>query len=247
MTDDKQHDVTTELNEALAAGFAAGDFEAVGAFYTEDTRLMPPRGKVLEGRGSVGGFWLGVANRFSAMTFTTGDLRTLADTVRRETGTYAMAPPEGQVEGRPAIQGKYAFVWLLVDGEWQIESSIWNRSDAGGGRQQGQGQGRGQGGGQGQRAGQGRGPAPGGQGGGYRRGPGGGQGAAGQGGEYRRAGGQGGAYRQGGGRPSFQGGGGAGGQRRGGGQGQAGGGYGGGGAAGGTYDGDGGLYSNPKG
>ena len=244
MTDNKQHDATTEFNEALAAGFAAGDFEGVGAFYTEDTRLMPPRGKVFEGRASVGGFWLGVSNRFSSMTFTTTDLRTLGDTVRRETGTYAMGSAEGQAsEGRPGVQGKYVFVWLLVDGEWQIESSIWNRSDAGAGRQQGHGQG----GGQGQRAGQGLGGAPGGQGGGYRRGAGGGQGTGHQGGGYRQAGGQGGGYRQGGGRPSFQGGGGAGGQRRGGGQGQAGGGYGGGAAAGGQYDGDAGLYSNPKG
>ncbi|MGI3901190.1 MAG: YybH family protein [Janthinobacterium lividum] len=244
MTDDKQHDVTTELNEALAAGFAAGDFEGVGAFYTEDTRLLPPRGKVLDGRASIGGFWLGFANRFSAMTFSTVDLRTLADTVRRETGTYVITPAEGTAEGRPGIQGKYVFVWLLVDGEWQIESSIWNRSDAGGGRQQGQGQGqgRGQGGGQGQRAGQGGGAGPGGQSGGYRRGPGGGQG-----GGQRQAGGPGGGYRQGSGRPSFQGGGGgAGGPRRGG-QGQAGSGYGGGGTAGGAYDADGGLYSNPKG
>ena len=242
MTDDKQHDATTEFNEALAAGFAAGDFDGVGAFYTEDTQILPPRGRMLEGRGSVGGFWRSVANRFSSMTFTTADLRTLGDTVRRETGTYVMGQAETQAaDAKPGAQGKYVFVWLLVDGEWQIESSIWNRSDGGG---QQQGLGRGQGGGQGQRAGQGGGAAQGGPGGGYRRGGAGGGQGAGQGGGYRQAGGQGGGYRQGARRPSFQGGGGAGGQRRGGGQGQ-GGGHGGG-AAGNLYDGDGGLYSNPK-
>jgi ketosteroid isomerase-like protein len=238
MTNDKQHDVTTEFNEALAAGFAARNFEGLGAFYTEDTRLMPPRGRALEGRGSIGAFWLGVANRFSAATFTTVDLKTLGETVRRETGTYTMGQSAGQdAEGQPGVQGRYVFVWLLVEGEWQIESSIWNRSDGGGARQQGQG--RGQGGGQGQRTGQGRGGAQGGQGGGYRQGR-----RPGQGGGNRQ-GGQGGGYRQGGQRPSFQGGAGGVGQRRGG-RGPGAGGQGGGGAGTNLYDGDAGLYSNPQ-
>lgn len=261
MTGDQQHDVTTEFNEALAAAFAARNFEAVGPFYTEDARLMPPRGKFLDGRAAAAAFWLGVANRYSGMAFTTVDLKPLGDAVRRETGTYVMGSADGQ-----ATQGKYVFVWQLVDGEWQIESSIWNRNAepaSGGGRRPGERQGQRQGGGG--QGGQGGGPA-----GGQRRGGGGG-GQGGQGG-YRQGGGggQGGGYRQGGGRPSFQtggsglggrgglgggnglGGGGAGGnRRRGGGQGgpAAGGGPGGSGggdAGGGAYDGNAGLYSEPK-
>ncbi len=261
MTGDQQHDVTTEFNEALAAAFAARNFEAVGPFYTEDARLMPPRGKFLDGRAAAAAFWLGVANRYSGMAFTTVDLKPLGDAVRRETGTYVMGSADGQ-----ATQGKYVFVWQLVDGEWQIESSIWNRNAepaSGGGRRPGEGQGQRQGGG-GQGGGQGGGP-----GGGQRRGGGGG-GQGGQGGYRQGGGGQGGGYRQGGGRSSFQtggsglggggglgggnglGGGGAGGnRRRGGGQGgpAAGGGPGGSGggdAGGGAYDGNAGLYSEPK-
>ena len=220
MTGDKQHDATTELNEALAAGFAAGNFDALGPFYTEDATLLPPRGKVLEGRPAVSAFWAGVANRFNAVAFTTGALKDLGDAARRETGTYVMGG-EGQ-----SAEGKYVFVWQLVEGEWQIESAIWNRNgETGGARSQGQAQGQGQG----------------------QRRQGGGQGA-GQGGGYRRGGGgqgQGGGYRQGGGRPSFQGGGGgAGGRRPGAGRrGGQGGGQGGGGS---LYDGNAGLYSNPK-
>ena len=262
MTGDQQHDVTTEFNEALAAAFAARNFEAVGPFYTEDARLMPPRGKFLDGRAAAAAFWLGVANRYSGMAFTTVDLKPLGDAVRRETGTYVMGSADGQ-----ATQGKYVFVWQLVDGEWQIESSIWNRNAepaSGGGRRPGEGQGQRQGGG-------GQGGQGGGPGGGQRRGGGGGGGGQGGQGGYRQGGGgQGGGYRQGGGRPSFQtggsglggggglgggnglGGGGAGGnRRRGGGQGgpAAGGGPGGSGggdAGGGAYDGNAGLYSEPK-
>ncbi len=165
MTGDTQHDATAEFNEALAAGFAAGNFDGIGPFYTEGARILPPRGQALEGRAAAGAFWLGVKNRFDTVVFTTGDLKQLGEAVRRETGTYAMSGGQGE----PA-QGKYLFVWQLVDGEWQIESSIWNRTSTGAqsGRQ-GQGQGRGQGGQRAMRGGQGSG-----QGGGQ----GGGQGAA---------------------------------------------------------------------
>ena len=237
MTGDNQHDATTELNEALAASFAAGNFDGMGPFYTEDVRILPPRGKLLEGREAAVGFWRNVANRFDTIAYTTVDLKQLGDAARRETGTYAMrAPDDGQ-----AVQGKYIFVWQLVDGEWQIESGIWNRSGDGAGRQgQGQGQG-GRGAGQG-----GRGGGRGGQGGGGQR-PG-GQGPGGQGGGQG-----GGGYRQGASRPSFQtgrAGAGAGGQRGGYGGGAAGGGNGGGGngggGGGGLYEGQAGLYAPPK-
>ncbi|WP_165359476.1 nuclear transport factor 2 family protein [Lichenibacterium minor] len=230
MTGDKQHDATTEFNEALAAGFAANNFDAIGPFYTEDATLLPPRGKPLDGRAAASAFWASVANRFKSVAFTTVAVKDLGDAARRETGTYVMG---GEAQ---AAEGKYVFVWQLVDGEWQIESAIWNRGgDGSAARRQGQGQAQGQG--QGQRR-------PGaGQGGGYRRGGGGGgQGAgAGQGG-YRQGPGAGGSgYRAGGGRPSFQAGGAAGGRRGGGGHQD-------GGAGGGSlYDGDAGLYSNPKG
>ena len=249
MTDDKQHDVTTELNEALAAGFAAGNFDGVGAFYTEDTRLMPPRGKVLDGRASVCGFWLGVANRFSSMTFTTVDLRPLGETVRRETGTYVMGPAEGSRRGQTGDPGQICLRLAarrrrVADRKQHLEPERRRRRPSAGA---------------GSRA---RAARP-----GWRlrvRGPAravapgpGGQGARLPAGAGRRArvavprggqgGGQGGAYRQGGGRPSFQGG-----RRRG--RASSGRRPGSGrgwlcrwGRRGGAYDGDGGLYSNPKG
>ena len=244
MTGDKQHDATTELNEALAAGFAAGNFDGMGPFYTEDVRILPPRGKLLEGREAAAGFWRNVANRFDAVVYTTVDVKQLGDAARRETGTYTMGAPDGG----QAVQGKYVFVWQLVDGEWQIESGIWNRSGDGAGRQ-GQNEAQGQG-----RRGAGRGgQGAGGQGGGGQGGGGqgrGGQGFGAQGGGQgaggQRGGGQGGGYRQGAGRPSFQAGGaGVGGQRRGGGYG---GGNGGGnaGGGGGLYEGQAGLYGPQK-
>ena len=211
MTGDKQHDATAEFNEALAAGFAATNFEALGPFYTEDAILLPPRGKILDGRAAAAAFWLGVAGRFTSVAFTTTTLKDLGGAARRETGTYVMGGAD-----RPSVEGKYVFVWQLVDGEWQIESAIWNRNgDTGAGRRQGQGPGqnaRRQGGGQGLGAG---------QGGGYRGGGG-------------RPSFQGGGGAAGGRRPAADGGQGAGGQ----GHGDAGG--------GGLYDASADLYSNPK-
>ena len=233
MTGDKQHDATAELNEALTAGFAAGQFEALGPFYTEDASLLPPRGKILDGRAAAVNFWLGIANRFSAVAFTTVALKPLGDAARRETGTYTMSGQD-----RPTVTGKYVFVWQLVDGEWQIESAIWNRNaEAGAGRRPGAGQG------QNERRGAG-GAGAGYQGGGGQGAGGGHRAGAGQGGGYRqRAGNAGGGYRSGGGRPSFQR---AGGRRQGGGAGQGGGAQGHGDAGGGLYDGSADLYSDPK-
>ena len=264
----EQHDATTEFNEALKAAFDEGKYDKLASFYTEDCVVLPPRGRMLEGRGPVSAFWRGVKNRFAGMVFTTTGLKDLGETAKRESGTYTTTTTDGTAG---AQEGKYLFVWQLVEGEWQIESSIWNRSGTAG---QGQGQGRqGQGGGQQRRGGA---PGGGGQsggpgGGGQRRQGPGGQGAGVQGGGYRQGGGGGGyreggqggqgggggGYRQGGNRPSFQGGGGGiggggrrggGGQRRGGGQG---GGQGGGpggaqGGAGALYEQSGGLYSDQK-
>ena len=213
MTGDKQHDATAEFNEALAAGFAANNFEALGPFFTEDAVLLPPRGKMLDGRAAAAAFWPGLASRFTSVAFTTVALKDLGSGARREAGTFVMGSAD-----RPPVEGKFVFVWQLVDGEWQIETAIWNRNaDAGGGRRPGQGQGQGR--------------APEGAG---RRGGGAGQGLG---------TGQGGGYRGGGGRPSFQGGGGgAGGRRQAGGQGQGQGDAGGGGLYAPSAD----LYSNPK-
>ncbi len=271
MTADQQHAATTEFNETLAAGFASGNFDEIGGFYTDTSSLMPPRGTLLTGRAPISAFWLGVRNRFSGAVFTTTSAKSFGDDMLRETGTYVMTAKDEQ--GAPA-QGKYLFVWQRVDGEWQIESSIWNRNaePGGAGRRagaqggQGRGQGAPQGGGQGGGGGQGR-------GGGYRQGgqnPGaqgagpqgaGPQGAGAQGGGYRQGGGQGrrggiaggGGIGGSGGRPSFQGGGGGGRRQGGGGQGQGGargpggqgrqGGYGGGGN---LYEGNAGLYTNLK-
>ena len=258
----EQHDATTEFNEALKAAFDDGKYDELGSFYTEDSVLLPPRGRPIEGRGPVSGFWRGVKARFAGMVFTTTGLKSLGETAKRETGTYATVTADGAAN---PVEGKYVFVWQLVDGEWQIESTIWNRSGAPGQGQGRQAQAGGQGRAVGPRGGQRRqgagGQGAGAQGAGYRQGGDGGYRQGGQGGQgggrYRQAGG---GYRQGGqggGRPSFQGGGGiggggrrggGGGPRRGGGQGGGQGGAQGGGPGGpgSPYEQSGGLYSDLK-
>ncbi len=227
MTAEQQHDTTAELNEALAGAFETGNCDGLVPFYTEGATLIPPRGSLTVGRAGIGAFWLGVRNRFAAVTFTTSDLQSLGEIVRRETGTYVMLPNDVEAA---SPEGKYLFVWTLVEGEWQIESGIWNRNaDSGGGR------GAALAGGQGVRAqdgGRRQAGAPGsggGQGGGARQG-GGGQGGGGQGGPGRQGGGrmgggQGGGYpgqgrRPGGGRMGGGAGVGGGRQNQGGGPGQ---------------------------
>ena len=203
MTAEQQHDTTEELNEALAGAFETGNCDGLVPFYTEGATLIPPRGPFTVGRAGIGAFWLGVRNRFAVVTFTTSNLQNLGETVRRETGTYVMQPNDAEAA---SAEGKYLFVWLLVEGEWQIESSIWNRNaESGGGRRAAQAGGQSGWTQDGSRRQMGNPVGGGGQGGGARRG-GGGQGGGGQAGPGRQdggrmGGGQGGYSGQGAGRP----------------------------------------------
>ncbi len=241
MTDDSQGQVGT-LNDALAAGFETADFEALKALYTEDAVLLPPRSRAIKGRQAIAAFWTGVRNRFSGMTFTTGEWKALGDAVARETGTYEMAGGEG---GGTRGVGKFMMVWQKIDGAWQVESSIWSINPSLEARRPGQGAGAGAGaqgrGGQGGRQGSpGGGQRQGGQGGGYRQQGGGGQGGYGGG---QRRGGIGGGAGVGGGGAGVIGAGRRGGQAQGG-QREAGGGPGQNRRAQSLYDDNPGLYSN---
>ena len=223
---DEQEAATIEaLNQQFVETFKACDFAALGNIFANDAVFCPPNANMITGKGNIQSFW--ERNKATqSLRFDLQRVKLLAENVIRVVGTltmqvaFAMPPGVAQYAGPQSreINLKYIFIWQKIDGEWKIESAIWNRigpsrgtyplpaavrrtpQNNPGAGQRGAGMGPGQGGGQrgagmgpGQGGGQrGAGMGPG-QGGGQRGagvGPGGGPrgGGMGQGGGQRGAG-----------------------------------------------------------
>jgi ketosteroid isomerase-like protein len=226
------------LGQNFADAFKRRDFKAVGSMYAEDAVMLPPGAETIVGQSSIQLFW-GRNPRIEEIRFEPTSVKPLGADAARDTGSFVMRV-RGAGQMVKDIVGKYVMVWQKVDGEWKIETSIWNRNianRAGGGRArpggraggqgarrgQGAGRGQGQGGGAGRGQGQGGGAGRGqGQGGGAGRGQ--GQGGGAGRGQGQGAGGAGRGQGQGGGagRGQGQGGGGRGQGGQGGGRGQGG-------------------------
>jgi uncharacterized protein (TIGR02246 family) len=215
----------THVNDAIAAlshqfgdNFSNGDFAALAAMFSEDAVVLPPGTNVVSGRENIRSFWR-QARRIQSLSLEPSSVKSLGDGGAREAGVMVIGMRASQRGREREVRGKYVLVWHLEDGDWLIDSAMWNMNAAGG-RRQGGGQGgrQGQGAGGGRVAGnrQNRAAGGGGSGGG---GP--NRGGGGGGGQNRGGGGGGGGPNRGGGGPNRVGGGagrgdqnqGAGGQR----------------------------------
>ena len=135
--DDTQASTTIETpTRQLGKAFNAGDFEAMGALYANDAVMLPPRSNIIIGKGNIQMFWQR-SRRIREMSYEPMNVKSLGDGVIREVGTLLLkmsgAPGAGmegggQGGGQPReFSGKYVFVWQKIDGEWKLDSSIWNR------------------------------------------------------------------------------------------------------------------------
>jgi uncharacterized protein (TIGR02246 family) len=214
------------LSERLAENFNSGDFSALAAMFGEDALLMPPGARTISGRDGIRTFWR-EARRIRSVAFEPKDIKPIGDGAARETGLMRIGMRANPQRPANQVLGKYMLLWLHMDGQWQVESFIWNRIARPAGAGQGAGNRAGMGQGGGQRAGgprggagwngdtQGGGTQRGNFGGG-RRGPGGGAGGGpGNGAGGGQGGGPGGGMRgrPGGGMGGGMGGGGSGGGR----------------------------------
>lgn len=210
-----------KLHDKFVEAFLSNDIAALGACYTDDAVLLPPGRAIVSGRDAIVEFWQSSEHIQGLVFEATSTKMMLGDTVLREAGNLLLTS-RGQGRETWNTAAKYVAVWLLIDGVWKLDSTIWNGASggAGGGRRRRRG---GPGGGGGRQGG-----GPGGGGGGGRQGGGGGRQGGGAGGGGRQGGGPGGGGRLGAG-AGRQGGGPRGAGRR---QGGEGGGGGGGGQAG---------------
>ncbi len=120
-------DITADiqsLNNGFEADFAKGDAEGLANRYTEDGKLMPPNGEIVEGRDAIKDYWSATIGAGVVAQNMTTTLATSYGRAAVEIGTVEIATPDGQVLDKV----KFMVHWKLVNDEWKMHEDIWNSS-----------------------------------------------------------------------------------------------------------------------
>lgn len=113
--------VITSRSDAWEAGLNAKDVDAIVALYTSDARILPPNGKMAEGRDAVRAEFgamidAGLGGELSNIeTMVAGD-------IAYNVGTYKLMAADELVD-----VGKFIEIWHRGgDGQWLMANDIWN-------------------------------------------------------------------------------------------------------------------------
>jgi uncharacterized protein (TIGR02246 family) len=112
------------LSDEFADCFNRGDLAALAAMYADDAVLLPPGPRTISGRRNIRSYWE-QAERFQQLTCDTLNVKPLGDGAACEIGNLRITLNTQGPQTRD-IAAKYVFVWRKSDGEWKIETSIWN-------------------------------------------------------------------------------------------------------------------------
>jgi ketosteroid isomerase-like protein len=142
----QQSPMIETLNRQFAEALKTRDFAAVAGMFTDEAVMMPPRRNIITGRNKIQSYWTRAA-RIREIKFDTDSVTTLGSDVIREIGTlHIRIEPRGATSqdkggedaaaglteaagsGSRDVLGKYLFLWRKIDGEWKLETSIWNRN-----------------------------------------------------------------------------------------------------------------------
>lgn len=116
------------VNAKFGEAVRKGDSAAIGALYTENAKLLPPNGEMIQGRDGIQAFWSGgIKMGIKDAILTTVEIVGTGNLVS-EVGTYDLAiQPEGQGVIKDA--GKYVVIWKKTAKEgWRLLVDIWNTS-----------------------------------------------------------------------------------------------------------------------
>jgi uncharacterized protein (TIGR02246 family) len=112
-----------KLEDQWGAAFNKGDAGAVAAMYTDDAYALPAGAPMAKGRADIQTFWAAAMQQLGDVKCTTVDVKPLGRSAAREIGTCAFktkgaSPQDGAL--------KYAVVWQKVNGQWMLNTDIWN-------------------------------------------------------------------------------------------------------------------------
>lgn len=112
-----------KLEDQWGAAFNAGDAGKVAAMYAEDAYVLPAGAPMAHGRDDIQKFWSGAMQQLGDVKCTTLDVKPLGRSGAREIGTCTF-----KTKGATPQDGalKYAVVWQKVNGQWLLNTDIWN-------------------------------------------------------------------------------------------------------------------------
>jgi uncharacterized protein (TIGR02246 family) len=112
-----------KLEDQWGAAFNKGDAAAVAAMYAEDAYVLPAGAPMVKGRADIQNFWNQAMQQLSDVKCTAVDVLKLGRNGAREIGTCTF-----KTKGATPQDGalKYAVVWQKVDGQWMLNTDIWN-------------------------------------------------------------------------------------------------------------------------
>lgn len=113
---------------AFSRAFEAGDPATMTAQYTDDATLIPPNGRLINGREAILAFWTPGNSEFKTLRhgLTTDRLEVTGD-VAVEVGTWSQ---RGQLRDEEPTEsaGRYLVVWRRQqDGSWKMQFDSWTR------------------------------------------------------------------------------------------------------------------------
>lgn len=111
------------LEDQWGVAFNKGDAAAVAAMYTEDAYVLPAGAPMSKGRADIQTFWGQAMQQLSDVKCIAVDVMPIGRTGAREIGTCTFktkgaSPQDGTL--------KYAVVWRKVNGQWLLNTDIWN-------------------------------------------------------------------------------------------------------------------------
>jgi len=122
----KARKAVDEANKIFIDASLRGDSAAVGALLTDDTLLLPPASRMIQGKKATEEYWRATWSQLKIVDFTMNILNLYGkEDLVYEVGSYTL---RFQVQGNEGVdEGKYVVVWKqMSDKTWKKFIDIWN-------------------------------------------------------------------------------------------------------------------------
>ncbi|HEY5590148.1 MAG TPA: DUF4440 domain-containing protein [Paludibacter sp.] len=117
-------DQIKESNKVFMDAVLKSDTITLTNLYTNDAKIFPENGNIIDGQPSIGKFWSSTINMgIKKVLFETEKAQKFGN-IAIEEGKYALYMEGDQVVN----QGKYIVTWKNEDGKWKVFRDIWNVS-----------------------------------------------------------------------------------------------------------------------